>query len=239
MQIWYVSIHKQVVGVIIALMENRCKKCGCCKIVKNGKSRNGKQRYVCKACGYSFQRSFRYLSYQVTDNQIVQLTKEGCGIRSTARILNVSPATILRRILQIASAVRRPYPIFKGKSYEVDEMFTYLKHKDNRICIAYSLEVGTGHIVDFVVGRRNKKNLRKVTDTLVLSDALKITTDKLGIYADLIPGKIHSTKFRGINHIERNNLTLRTHLKRLNRKTICYSKSLTVLIAIVKIYFWG
>ncbi|WP_343791129.1 IS1 family transposase, partial [Wandonia haliotis] len=39
--------------------------------------------------------------------------------------------------------------------------------------------------------------------------------------------------------IERKNLTLRTHVKRLNRRTICYSKSLLTLSAIMRIYFWG
>lgn len=217
----------------------KCRKCQSKKIVRNGKNRNGGQRYLCSDCKLSFQTQYKYQSCITNDYQIVQLTKEGCGIRSTARILNVSPKTVLRRIIKIAGNIQRPDPIPKGKTYEVDEMFTYLKHKDNRICIAYSFEIGSGNVIDFVVGRRNKINLRKVTDTLILADAVKITTDKLGIYKDLIPGKIHSTKFRGINHIERKNLSLRTHLKRLNRKTICYSKSLAVLTAIVKIYFWS
>ncbi|MBN9294195.1 MAG: transposase, partial [Flavobacteriia bacterium] len=50
---------------------------------------------------------------------------------------------------------------------------------------------------------------------------------------------IHKIHRRCTNHIERQNLNLRTHLKRLNRKTICYSKSLMMLLAVVKIYFWG
>ena len=218
--------------------EIKCRKCESANSVKNGKSRNGEQRYICKNCKYSFQVKFRYQSYLVKDFQIIVLTKEGCGINSTSRILGISPATVLRRIHQISKRIQRPYPIFKGKIYEVDEMFTYVKHKDNRICIAYSFECGSGNIIDFVVGRRNKTNLRKVTDTLVLSEASKITTDKLNIYKEIIPQEMHSTKYKGINHIERNNLTLRTHLKRLNRKTICYSKSLAMLLAVVKIYFW-
>ncbi len=36
----------------------------------------------------------------------------------------------------------------------------------------------------------------------------------------LIAEEFHSTKFRAMNHIERN------HLKRLNRKTLCFSRSL-------------
>ena len=79
----------------------------------------------------------------------------------------------------------------------------------------------------------------RITSTLLLSGANHIVADKLNIYKELIPKEIHSTKHRGINHIERQNLTLRTHLKRLNRRTICYSKSIAMLYAVVKIYFWG
>ncbi len=217
----------------------RCRNCDSGNVVRNGKNRIGQQRYLCMSCKCSFQIQYKYQSCITNDSQIISLTKEGCGIRSTSRILNISANTVLRRIIKIARNTKRPYPILRGKTYEVDEMFTYVKHKDNRICIAYSFEVGSGNIIDFVVGRRNKTNLRRVTDTLLLSDASKITTDKLPVYKKLIQSEMHSTKFRGINRIERNNLNLRTHLKRLNRKTICYSKSLAVLTAIVKIYFWG
>jgi insertion element IS1 protein InsB len=166
------------------------------------------------------------------------LTKESCGIRSISRILNISPSTVIRRTKKIASGLARPYPILKGKCYEVDELFTYVGNKKNRICICYSLEPKSGEIIDVVVGKRNKKTLRKVTESLVLSNAQRIKTDKLNIYKELIPTEIHSTKLRGINHIERKNLSLRTHLKRLGRKSICYSKSLAMLLAVVRIYFW-
>lgn len=239
MEIWHSKIREQVLGMVKALMKMECRKCRSERIVKNGKSRNNEQRYICKTCRYSFQNNFIYQSYFVADNQIVLLTKEGCGILSTSRILNISPKTVLRRIIKIARNIKRPCPILRGKSYEVDELFTYLKHKNNRICIAYSFEKESKSVIDFVVGRRNKANLRKIIETLILSEAVKVTTDKLNIYKELIPDEMHSTKFRGINRIERNNLTLRTHLKRLNRKTICFSKSLVILTAVVKIYFWG
>ena len=88
-----------------------CKKCNSGRVVKNGKSRNDSQRFICMDCRYSFQRKFVYESYNINDEQIVLLTREGCGIRSTARILGVSPKTILKRILKISSTVKRPYPI--------------------------------------------------------------------------------------------------------------------------------
>ncbi|MDI1255293.1 MAG: IS1 family transposase [Flavobacterium sp.] len=87
-------------------------------------------------------------------------------------------------------------------------------------------------------GTRNNKRLRKAITNLELSDAKRIVTDKLKHYRYLIPKEIHSTKYRGINHIERKNLSIRTHLKRVNRKTICFSRSLIVLNAVLRIYFW-
>lgn len=216
-----------------------CKKCGLDTICKNGKSKSGKQRYKCKKCNYTFQLEFSYQSCLISDDQIKTLLVEGCGIRSIGRILAISPSTVIRRIISISNHLQRPFSILQNKEYQVDELFTFIKYKDNRICVAYSFEPKTKRVINFVVGRRNKTNLRKVIDTLVLSNCKRIITDKLNIYKELIPKEIHSTKHRGINHIERNNLNLRTHLKRLNRKTICYTKSIVMLIAVLKIYFWG
>ncbi len=118
-------------------------------------------------------------------------------------------------------------------------MRTYVKRKDKLIWIVYALEKQTKNVVSFNIGRRTNQTLKKIITSLELSEAEKIITDKLKNYKVLIRPEIHSTKFRGINHIERKNLTLRTHLKRLNRKTICFSKSLVILNAILRIYFWG
>lgn len=93
------------------------------------------------------------------------------------------------------------------------------------------------NIVSFNVGKRTNKTLSHVLDTLKLSNPKKIFTDRLKNYRYLIDRKLHSVKRFGTNHIERKNLTLRTHLKRLNRRTI-FSKSLVVLISVLKIYFW-
>lgn len=216
-----------------------CKKCTSQRIVKNGKNRSGIQRYLCKDCCCSFQKDYQYVSCTISDKSVISLVKESCGIRSVARILSISPNTVIRRILNISRTLKRPYPILKGKIYEVDELFTYVRHKNNRICVAYSYEPKTRNILDISVGRRTKTNLKKVTDTLVLSEAKTIYTDGLDIYQKLIPESIHKIHRRCTNHIERQNLTLRTHVKRLNRRTICYSKSVVMLYAIVKIYFWG
>jgi IS1 family transposase len=43
-------------------------------------------------------------------------------------------------------------------------------------------------------------------------------------YAKLLPAKRHQVGKAGTRHIERHNLNFRTHVKRLQRRTICYSK---------------
>lgn len=105
--------------------------------------------------------------------------------------------------------------------------------------IVYALDMENKAVVSFNIGRRNNITLRLVIQTLEQSRAKKIFTDKLKNYRYIIDEKIHCTKPRCTNHIERHNLTLRTHLKRLNRKTICFSRSMLVLFSILRIYFWG
>ena len=216
-----------------------CPSCYSSKIVKNGKTKTKKQQYFCKNCNKRFLDFYTYQAYRYgINNDIIALTKEGAGIRSTARLLKISPTTLLTRIITIAKKVVQP-SIPKGKIYLVDEMRTYVKRKDKLIWIVYALEKQTKNVVSFNIGRRTNQTLKKVITSLELSEAEKIITDKLKKYNFLINPEIHSTKFRGINHIERKNLTLRTHLKRLNRKTICFSKSMVILNAILRIYFWG
>lgn len=208
-------------------------------MIKYGKTKSGNQRYICKRCKRTRVENYVYQVYKPdTDKNIIQFTKEGLGIRSTSRILRISTTTLLKRIVSIAKNINQPI-ISKGKSYEVDEIRIYVRQKQNFIWLVYALEKDSKKIVSFNVGKRTNKTLSRVLDTLKLSAAKKIFTDKLKNYKYLIDSKNHSVKRFGTNHIERQNLTLRIHLKRLNRRTICFSKSLTVLISILKIYFWS
>lgn len=215
-----------------------CRRCKEKRIIKNGRTKNNKQQYYCKMCGHRFIENYTNQAYKLNINQnIIQLTKEGLGIRSTARILKISPTTLLKRIVSIARNINKPI-ISKAKTYEVDELYTYIRNKRNFIWLVYALERNSKNVVSFHVGKRTNKTLNRVLETLKLSDAKKIFTDKLKNYRYLIDAKLHSVKRFGTNHIERKNLTLRTHLKRLNRRTICFSKSLVILVSVLKIYFW-
>lgn len=212
----------------------RCKYCkNLCS--KAGRQSNGRQKYRCRKC-FKYQQR-RYHPYP-SNNEVTRLLVEGCSIRSISRLLDISATTVLRRILALSLKLKKPTMVI-GKEYELDEMCTFIGSKDNRTWIAYAIRKDTKEVVDFRVGNRSKKLLRPITEGLILSKSKKVFTDKLIHYKGLIPSDIHNTVKYGTNHIERMNLTLRTHLKRLNRRSICYSKSLLILIACLKIYFWS
>jgi len=207
--------------------------------VKNGKTKNGKQRYLCKNCGKTFLTTYTYNGcHPSMDSRLKELTKEGVGIRSSSRILKISTSTVINKILRIAAELVPPV-IGAGKVFEMDEMCTYVGRKDKLTWIAYAICVESKEVVGLFVGRRTNKTLRKVVSRLILLNPKEIFTDKLKNYRYIIPENIHCTKRHGTNNIECKNTALRAHLKRLNRRTICYSKSIAMLVACLKIYFWA
>ncbi|PJJ67127.1 IS1 family transposase [Chryseobacterium geocarposphaerae] len=207
-------------------------------IIKNGTTKTGKQQYFCKNCHKRFIEYYTYNAYRKTTNSnIIQLTKEGLGIRSTARILKISTTTLLKRITCIAGKICQPEN-YIHQQYELDEMRIFIKKKANPQWLVYAINKNTKTIAAFYIGKRTNKTLNAVIKTVMHSKPQKIYTDKLRNYQYLIPKEIHDTKRFGTNSIERKNLSIRTHLKRLNRRTICFSKSSLILGCILKIYFW-
>ena len=215
--------------------------CYYCKrsCIKKGKRKNGTQKYRCCCCKKYQQEAYvRKGWHPCLNKEIKKHIIESCGIRSIARLLEISCTTVIKRILFIAQNINKPV-MAMGKAYEADELKTYCGKKTCERWITYAIRTDTKEPVDFRIGRRTKKNIGAVIKTLLLSKAKKIYTDGLDLYRYLIPPKIHGRQWYKINHIERKNLNLRMHLKRLGRKTICFSKSDAMLEACVKIYFWG
>ena len=101
------------------------------KLYKHGKTEEGKQRFRCQDCKKTHLKHYSYNGYNPNLNQdIIALTKEGVGIRATARLLGISPTTLISRIKKIASQIKEPL-LVNGKTYEVDELRTFVKKKDD------------------------------------------------------------------------------------------------------------
>lgn len=158
--------------------------CPYCKMpaVKNGFTVYKRQRYFCKSCKKSFLLAYTNVGYaHHTSKTIVRLLKEGCGIRSISRLISICTDTVIKRIKHLASRISKPIITF-NKSYEMDELRTFVLRKDKPIWIAYAIRQDTGEVADFRIGNRSNKTLSGVLNTLLLSEPKMIHTDKLANY---------------------------------------------------------
>ncbi len=205
---------------------------------KAGRKKNGSQKLYCKPCGKYSQVTYRYRACE-QDNvaMIKRLVCESAGIRSIGRILQIGVNTVVRKIVKAAHSIITPERELSA-AWEVDELWTYIGRKENEYWIAYALNRQTRQVVDFVIGKRTKVTLKELIDRLLLSNPKTIRTDRLTIYQRIIPKEVHRSGSYCINRIERKNLSIRTHLKRLSRRTICFSRSMVMLKSCLTLYFW-
>ena len=171
------------------------------------------------------------------DELIKNMIYNGLGIRNMSRILQISCSTVMKHIRRLAGLVKVKVIDETNQQYEVDELHTYVGIKRNVYWVMYAMNRKTKRVIDFVVGARTTQNASRLIEKLLALKPTKIYTDRLNIYPRLIPVGIHGLRQYATNHIERNNLTLRTNVKRLQRKSICYSKSIIMLESCLKIYF--
>lgn len=85
-----------------------CPDCGSDNVVKHGCSGAGKQRYKCRnhECERStFIRTYAYRAYlPEVKQQLVEMAVNGSGIRDTARVLNISPTTVIETLKKRSSS---------------------------------------------------------------------------------------------------------------------------------------
>ena len=120
--------------------------------------------------------------------------------------------------------------------YELDELYTFIGKKSWAYYIIYAINRQTRKIVGFVTGARTKEDIGKLVRKLLKLFPKRIFTDRLPIYRSLIPDGLHRILPYQTNRKERKNLTIRTHLKRLSCRTICFSKSESMLRTCFQLY---
>ena len=80
-----------------------CPHCQGTDIVRHGTTRQGKPRYRCRQCREGRRRTFlldyRYAGQSpVIKEQIVDMAMNARGVRDTARVLNISPTTVISEL---------------------------------------------------------------------------------------------------------------------------------------------
>ena len=167
---------------------------------------------------------------------IVPMTMNSSGIRDIARVLLISTQTVMKVIRERAAGVSEPRVPPRIKDLEIDEFWSFIKDKSQQCWCWYGLNRSTTRIAAYVLGRRTDESCRQLIDKLSGCTVENFYSDDWQSYAKLLPAERHTISKAETLNIERHNLNFRTHLKRLHRRTICFSKSAEMHAAVIKLY---
>lgn len=109
---------------------------------------------------------------------------------------------------------------------EVDEMWSYVQRKQEQRWLWHAIDHRNGKVLAYVFGRRKDEVFLKLKALLEPFGITRYYTDYWGAYTRHLEADEHQPGKRQTQKIERKHLTLRTRIKRLARKTICFSKSI-------------
>jgi insertion element IS1 protein InsB len=107
---------------------------------------------------------------------------------------------------------------------ELDEMWSYVGNKDNPSWLWHALDHASGTVLAYVLGDHKDTVFLQLKALLEPLGITRFYTDDWGAYERHLSSEEHVIGKQNTQKIERKHLTLRTRIKRLVRKTICFSK---------------
>ena len=231
-----------------------CPPCQSTEVIKAGKHANGAQRYRCQ--NGQWERRIFLLQYQDRGRapeirrQVVDLTLNGSGIRNTARVLRISPTTVIA-VLKKARALRHAHPalvpplcsrastvrVRPKRAAAMEEMWSSVGAKATARWLWHAIDHHTGRVLAYVLGTRQDAVFLKLYALLAPFGITPYYTDKAGVYRRHLPPAQHTGGKLSMQKIEGKHLTLRTRLKRLARKTLCFSRSCVMPDLVIGVYY--
>lgn len=221
----------------------RCPHCQSDHMVKGGKTARGTQRYLCQnplcikgSFLLDYGKRGRLPDVQQTS---IDTSLNASGVCETARSLRICPNTVLPEFKKQATALESVntawlsmlnpdevvWDIERAGEAEMDEKGSFVGNKDKPRWLWHAIEHHTGKVLASVFGRPQdavclkRKALRKPLGIT------RYSMDYWGAYTRHLDAAVHRPGKRNTQKSERTHLTLRTRIKRLVRKTICFSKT--------------
>ena len=231
-----------------------CPYCQGTDIVRHGTSPEGKQRYRCRACperGRTFLLEYAYAGQSpAVKQQIVDMAMNASGIRDTARVLHVSPTTVIKELkkrnltlqqvnktvlqylhpehVEIEMCRADELAQRRGLTSELDEMWSYVGKKAEPRWLWHAIDHHSGTVLAYVFGRRKDAVFLELQNLLKPFGITRFYTDGWGAYERHIAPEQHEVGKENTQRIESKHINLRTRIKRLVRRTICFSKTTTM-----------
>ncbi len=116
--------------------------------------------------------------------------------------------------------------IRKVEDAEIDEMWSFVGKKRQQRWLWHAIDHHTGQVLAYVFGRREDKVFLQLQALLAPFGITRFHTDGWGAYRRHIDADQHTVGKQHMQKIERKHTALRARIKRLARKTICFSKSI-------------
>ena len=227
----------------MAFVQVHCPDCHSTDVVQYGKQANGTQRYRCN--NRDCPRTIFLLQYQdkgrlpAVRQQIVGMTLNGSGVRDIVRVLRVSSATVIDVLKKKAPAVKQVNErllhtlappqvdviLRHVDAAEMDAMWSCVGSKSQQRWLWHAIDHHTGQILAYVFGTREDETFVPLQELLAPFGITHFYTDGWGAYRRHLDPRTHTVGKQQTQKIERKHLTFRTRIKRLTRKTICFSRS--------------
>ena len=158
--------------------------------------------------------------------KIVRMLVRGVGIRDIAEIEQVSIGKVLSVLVRSERPVRPKHKHYQ--SIEVDEFWTYVGTKKNKVWLIYAYDRGSGEIVAYVWGKRNLRTVKALRKKLAGFEVTfeTVYTDDWKSFKKAFKDDSHVVGKANTVGIEGNNCRLRHRIRRAFRRTCCFSKKL-------------
>ena len=108
---------------------------------------------------------------------------------------------------------------------EMDEMWSFVRKKEQQRWLWHAIDHQSGVVLAYVLGTHADTVFLQLKQLLAPFGISRFYTDDWGTYQRHLNPEQHAIGKANTQKIERKHLTLRTRIKRLARKTICFSKS--------------
>lgn len=113
----------------------------------------------------------------------------------------------------------------RGLTSELDEMWSYVAKQSQPRWLWHAIDHHTGTVLAYVFGRRQDDVFLTLQQLLTPLGITKFYTDGWGAYERHLDAAQHQVGKENTQKIESKHINLRTRIKRLVRRTICFSKT--------------
>ena len=113
----------------------------------------------------------------------------------------------------------------RGLTSELDEMWSYVAKKSQPRWLWHAIDHHTGKVLAYVFGRRQDDVFLKLQTLLEPFGITRYFTDGWGAYERHLEAAQHTVGKENTQKIESKHINLCTRIKRLVRRTICFSKT--------------